>query len=51
MKDISEQIEIDDMPVCPLCDNSIYQYEEIALVSAHTMIALVHKWCLDDEGI
>ena len=48
MKDISDYIDCFDMPICPLCDNAIYDYEPYIIVSCHDVIGLVHLFCLEE---
>ena len=49
MIDLTEQIEIDDMSLCPLCDKPILNYEEISIFSAHGMVGLIHKGCAEEQ--
>jgi hypothetical protein len=49
MIDLTERIEIDDMSLCPLCDQPILNYEEISIFSAHGMVGLIHKGCAEEQ--
>ena len=49
MKDITKLINDPcDMSLCCLCDNPIFEYEEIEIGLAHGVICLVHAWCVED---
>jgi len=42
---------IDDpfsMPLCPICDQPLEEYEAITLFKAHGCIALAHVYCIAD---
>ena len=44
--DLSDVIEPDDMPLCPLCDNVINDWEPSALLFAHGVKGLAHVICI-----
>ena len=49
MIDITNMIEPESVPLCPLCDQPISQYEEIDIFSAHEMVGIGHKFCIEQE--
>lgn len=46
--DISNEVEGEDMPCCPLCDNEIMETEEIQLVKSNGSVAIAHKFCVEE---
>ena len=46
--DISEHTEPMCFSCCPLCDNELQEFEEVALAVSHGSLAAVHAWCLSD---
>lgn len=49
MLDISNEITIDDIPVCPLCDNVMRLHDEVHVVCAQGRKCLVHTVCTEYE--
>lgn len=41
--------EPEDMPLCPLCDQPIYDNAEIVIFTAHEMFAIAHEDCAPQE--
>lgn len=50
MIDLDEHIEVDDIPVCPLCDNAIEDWDEAITGAAHSSQFLVHLACVRHHG-
>lgn len=48
MRDLTDNMPIDDVQLCPLCDQPIFDYDEAEVVSAHGVRFLVHTDCADD---
>ena len=48
MFDIDNEIEIEDMPFCPFCDNQIADTDEKLIVDAHGLMGLAHKFCVTE---
>lgn len=46
--DVSEIVEPEHLPCCPICDNAIMQGEETAIGVCAGAKALVHLWCCED---
>lgn len=46
--DLSEGIEIEDIQLCPLCDNPIDDWDNAALFFAHGFKQLGHTFCIVD---
>lgn len=44
--DLSESIDPLTMPCCPLCDNGILDWEQMAIVVSHDTAALAHASCV-----
>ena len=44
--DFSEAVEPDDMPMCPLCENSITEDEPACLIFAHGCKGIAHSLCV-----
>ena len=36
------------IPLCPLCDNPMFTYEEVCIIHAHGIKALAHSKCIGD---
>jgi hypothetical protein len=49
-QDISEILDgPDEMPLCPICQSIISEYDTGTLVSAFGIVGLAHADCLDDD--
>ena len=46
VRDISESITTDDLPVCPLCASCIDEHEAATWVRAHGCKFMVHVVCI-----
>lgn len=47
--DVSNIVDGEDMPVCPICDNEIEEdIDEVYLVKSNRSVALAHKFCVDE---
>ncbi len=46
--DVSDHIEPERMPCCPLCDNGILDWELCAVITAHGGKALAHADCVEE---
>jgi hypothetical protein len=50
-KDITALIDDpEQMSLCCLCDQPIFEYEEAIIGNAHGVICLVHAWCVEDDS-
>lgn len=47
--DLSEALEPEEMSVCPLCDNSMFDWDECAIFLAHGDVALAHVSCIAEK--
>jgi len=50
MIDITNQIDPEEMPLCPLCDQPIFTYEPHQVVTAAGAKALAHEDCAREVG-
>lgn len=48
MTNLEEIIDTDSIPLCPLCDQPIMDYEETILAVAHQCKFLIHNFCFLD---
>lgn len=48
--DISEELDGEEMPLCPLCDQPIFYGEEIAVARSGVVMALAHNGCCELPG-
>lgn len=48
MIDISNAIDPEDIPLCPLCDQPIMNYETVSIGTAAGAVALVHEDCANE---
>jgi len=46
MIDLTGHVEPDDMPLCPLCDNAILEWDGVVLVSCGGAKGLAHSDCV-----
>lgn len=47
--DVSNMVDGEDMPVCPLCDNAIEEFiDEVRLVKSNGSVALAHNFCVEE---
>lgn len=46
--DVSEHFEPWDLPLCPCCDNGIFDSQPVVIVLSHGAMALFHAGCVDD---
>lgn len=46
--DINNEVEGEDMPVCPLCDNEVEEIDEVCIVKSNGSLALAHKFCVEE---
>lgn len=46
--DINNEVEVEDMPVCPLCDNELEEIDEVCIVKSNGSLALAHKFCVEE---
>ncbi len=49
MVDVSDIIEPEQMPLCPLCDNAILDWEPVVLVTCGGSKGLAHSDCVEHE--
>jgi hypothetical protein len=49
MFDIAYLIDPDHVPLCPICDQPIFDYEEVLLFTAHGQKGLGHSCCVKGE--
>ena len=47
MVDVSNNIDPDDMPLCPYCDNAIEKSEPAVIVKSGPFKGLAHAACLE----
>lgn len=45
---VDGHVDHDDMPLCPLCDQPIFKYEEFEIITAINTLAIAHKWCVEE---
>jgi len=50
MEDLGQFLELEDMPVCPLCGNAVTEDDPCMLVIAHGVKALVHTICFEVQN-
>ena len=43
------QMEVTDMPLCPLCDQPLFEGEELVAVSVDRCLGLAHLHCAQEE--
>lgn len=48
MIDVSTQIDPEQMPLCPLCDNVITDWEPAVVVSCVGSKGLAHEFCVEE---
>lgn len=46
--DISNIVSLDEMPVCPLCDNEIEEGDQVSLVKSNGCVGLAHEFCAEE---
>jgi hypothetical protein len=47
--DLTGIVSRDEVPLCPMCQNHIYNYELYALANVENTVCLVHYHCADFE--
>ena len=47
--DMTDEIDLETMPFCPLCDDALGVEEPTIVITAHGMRALAHVICV--EGV
>ena len=47
MKDLSNHIAVDEIALCPLCDNTIESCHSATIAEAHGCKFLVHTDCIE----
>jgi len=48
LHDVSSVVDPLDMPCCPLCDNAILEWQEMAVVVCEGSKALAHGDCVEN---
>ncbi|WP_165856772.1 hypothetical protein [Marinobacter sp. JSM 1782161] len=49
MIDLTGCIDLDDVPLCPLCDQPIFNYEDSIDITAGGVKAMAHLGCTQEE--
>ena len=47
MINLNDEINLDDMPMCPLCDLPMLENDEVCIIFVHDCKGLVHTMCMD----